>query len=517
MTSRTVIPIALLATVLALAHPIRASAQDVLSPVAEVANWRPWGAPATLARDANVPGRDSLRLAPRGVPGDPWSSGAGLTLAAPLKVGEQVTAVFWARAERPMRMSVTIQGGAPNYASIVASEVALTTAWRPYAITGTASADLPAGSQSLTVQTGRAAAAVTLGPVAFMPGRPSPAAATRAFSGFQPTQVVEDVRIPSGPGVVLAGTLRTPTGHGPGPFPLAIMIQGHGPNGRGGFDVLMRRLLADGIATLDYDKRGIGASTGVYKEDPERLTADAASVVAAMRGRKDINGARIALVGHSQGGIIAPAAAAADPTIAAVVMLAGSVGDGLPYLQRAIHSQLIAAGLPEAKAAPAVAAVTKLLQARIDRANAETIAPLRAAVVDQFEAAGFSPPQAQGALAMIDTEEAWNVNKLHSASDLHQLRVPVLAVFGTKDPMVVAAEEAPAARAALAGNPNGKVVVLEGLSHWFKDGAKTGSAAENDTLGPNLGSPRLVTLTTDWLRDVLGPSPAAVQPATRSE
>jgi pimeloyl-ACP methyl ester carboxylesterase len=295
------------------------------------------------------------------------------------------------------------------------------------------------------------------------------------------------------------------------------MIQGHGPNGRGGFDVLMRRLLADGIATLDYDKRGIGASTGVYKEDAERLTADAAAVVAAMRRRKDIDGVRIALVGHSQGGIIAPAAAAADPTIAAVVMLAGSVGDGLPYLQRAIHSQLFAAGLPEAKAAPAVGAVVALLQARIDHAAADIIAPLRAAVVARFEAAGFPPPQAQGALAMIDTEEAWNVNKLHSASDLHHLRMPVLAVFGTKDRSVVAAEEAPAARAALAGNPKGQVVVIEGLSHWFKEGAKTGSEAENDTLGPNLGSPRLVKLTADWLDDVLRPPPAATHPAIRSE
>ena len=260
--------------------------------------------------------------------------------------------------------------------------------------------------------------------------------------------------------------------------------------------MLMRRLLADGIATLEYDKRGIGASTGVDKEDVGRLTVDATSAVAAMRRRRDIDSARIALVGQSQGGIIAPAVAVADPTIAPAVMLAGSIGDGLPYLRHALHGQLIAAGRPEAAVVPAVDAAVTLLQARIDGANAAAIAPLRAALVRRFEAAGFPPAQAQGALATIDAEEAWQANKLHSASDLQHLYKPVLAVFGSSDPLVVASDEAPAARAALARNPKGRVVVLDGLSHWFKEGVKTGTEAENATFGPNLGSLRLVTLTT---------------------
>ncbi|WP_446741194.1 alpha/beta hydrolase family protein [Sphingomonas sp. H160509] len=79
------------------------------------------------------------------------------------------------------------------------------------------------------------------------------------------------------------------------------MIQGNGPNKRGGFSELIKRLSADGIAALEYDKRGVGQSTGTCEEDPERLTADAAAAVAAMRHRADIAGSRIALVGHSGG------------------------------------------------------------------------------------------------------------------------------------------------------------------------------------------------------------------------
>lgn len=325
---------------------------------------------------------------------------------------------------------------------------------------------------------------------------PGPAAAG-------PVQTIEEVRIASEPGVVLAGSLYLPPRSGSGRLPLAVLVQGHGPNGRGGFSEIIKRLSADGIAALVYDKRGIGQSTGTFEEDIERFTADAAAAVAAMRRRPDIDGSRIAMVGQSQGGVVAPAVAAADPAIATIVMIAGSVGDGLPYLQRALLSQMTVAGVPEAAARPAADAAAALLRARIDGGDAATIAALRSAVVGRFEAAGFSRAQADGALALIDTPEAWKADKLRSASDLRALRMPVLAVFGGKDPLVVASAEAPAARAALANNRDARVVVLEGLSHWFQEGAVTGRQEEMAALGPNLGSPRLVALVGDWLRDHL--------------
>ncbi len=316
----------------------------------------------------------------------------------------------------------------------------------------------------------------------------------------RPSETAIDVRITSAPDTVLAGTLHLPVGQrgeGEGPFPLVILIQGHGPNGRGGYDAIIRDLTARGIAALEYDKRGIGQSTGIFQEDIGALTTDATAAVAAMRRRTDIDGRRIALLGHSQGGVVAPAVAATDPTIAAVVTLAGSVGDGLPYLGRA-----------PAMAGPAADAATTLIRARIDGKDAQTVARLRAAAVTRFEAAGFSPPQAETALAMIDTDEARGIDRLHAASDLKALAMPVLAVFGGKDRMVVASDEAPAARQALARNAGGRVVVLDGLNHWFQEGAVTGGKEEVATLGPNAGSPRLVALVGDWLADALARRPA---------
>ena len=300
----------------------------------------------------------------------------------------------------------------------------------------------------------------------------------------------------------MAGTLYLPAGY-EGPYPLAVVIRGRRPNGRGGYSEIIKRLTADGIAALEYDKRGTGQSTGTYEEDAYRLTADAAAAVAAMRHRSDIVASRIAVVGHSQGGVVAPAAAAADPDIAAVVTLAGSVGDGLPYVRNGIHRQMMKMipGGRDALAGPAVDAVMALLQARVDSRDAETIARLRANVVDRFEAAGFPRPQAEQALAMIDVPEAWKANKLRSASDLKALHIPVLAIFGTKDPMAL--DDAPAARAALASNRRARVVMLDGLGHSFQESGVTGTPDEISNLGPFLGSPRLVTLVGEWLRDTL--------------
>ena len=478
------------------AHPAQTFGAD---------KWLVYGTAFTRRRDDAVPGGGVVDVQPRAKPGEPWSSGAGLVVPGAIASGERVTAVFWARAARPTPLTIALQGGAPDYVRFASAEVALTPAWQRVSVSGTAPADFASGTQSLSVPLGQANGEVTLGPVAFLRGAAGHAAVAGAFAGFRPLGIAVDVRIQSEPGVVLAGTLYLPSGHFKGPYPIAVLIQGHGPNGRGGYSPIIERLSADGIASLEYDKRGIGQSTGTYDEDLERLTADAAAAVAAMRRRPEIARSRIALVGHSQGGVIAPAVAAADPGIAAVVTLGGSVGNGLPYLGRALRSQMHFAGRPEAVADPAVDSAITLLQARIDGKDAETISRLRSGVVDRFEAAGFTRAQAERGLAMIDTPEAWTVNKLRSASDLNALHIPVLAIFGARDPLVVAAAEAPAARAALAGNPRARVVVLDGLSHWFQEGAVTGGAEEASRLGPNLGSPRLVTLVGDWLRDALAP------------
>lgn len=487
----------------ALSAPMPARSQE--AQVLSASEWQVYGTAYTRTRDADVPGEGTVLVEPRGTSGgEPWSSGAALSIPGALSAGERVSAVFWVRAERPTAVTIGMQGGAPGYARFAQAQVTLAPRWQQVTISGTAPSAFAAGTQSLSVPLGLAAGSVTLGPVAFQRGAPDRDGVTRAFAAFRPRSIAMDVMIPSEPGVTLAGTLHLPVGR-PGPLPITVLIQGHGRNGRGGFPEIVKRLAADGIATLEYDKRGIGQSTGEYREDIERLTADAAAAVAAMRRRPELDRRRVALVGQSQGGVIAPAVAAADPSIAAVVTLAGSVGDGLPYLRQALRTQMLAAHRAAASIEPTVDAAMALIQGRIDNRDAAAMAPLRATLVNRLEASGFTRVESEAGLAMIDTEEVARAHRLRSASDLRALQVPVLAVFGTLDPLVVASQEAPAARTALAGNPRARVVVFDGLSHWFQEGATTGTVEESAALGANLASPRLVSLVGDWLRDALAP------------
>ncbi len=142
------------------------------------------------------------------------------------------------------------------------------------------------------------------------------------------------------------------------------------------------------------------------------------------------------------------------------------------------------------------------------------MAPLRATLVERLQASGFTRVESEAGLAMIDTEKVARAPRLRSASDLRALRVPVLAVFGTLDPLVVASQEAPAARTALASNPRSQVV-LDGLSHWFQEGATTGTVEESAALGPNLGSPRLVSLVGAGCA-MRSPDPACDCPISRT-
>ncbi|MDD1450159.1 alpha/beta hydrolase [Sphingomonas sp. H160509] len=185
-----------------------------------------------------------------------------------------------------------------------------------------------------------------------------------------------------------------------------------------------------------------------------------------------------------------------------MVTLAGNVGDGLPYVRKGLYRQMMkmVVGGRDTLVGPAADAAMTLLQARVDSRDATTISRLRANAIDRFEAAGFPRAQAEQALTMIDVPDAWKGSKLRSASDLKALHIPVLAVYGTKDTVV---DDAPAARAALASNHLARVVMLDGLGHSFQEGAVTGAPDEASKLGPYLGSPRVVAVVGDWLRDAL--------------
>jgi pimeloyl-ACP methyl ester carboxylesterase len=121
----------------------------------------------------------------------------------------------------------------------------------------------------------------------------------------------EDVRIPSD-GAQLAATLTRPAG--PGRLPAIAIVHGSGPETRSMLDIWTQLYASLGLAVLAYNKRGVGESTGTFPGDNARpetlelLAGDAAAVVTYLRSRSDIDPARVALYGGSQGGWVVPIA-----------------------------------------------------------------------------------------------------------------------------------------------------------------------------------------------------------------
>lgn len=145
----------------------------------------------------------------------------------------------------------------------------------------------------------------------------------------------EQVSIRTADGGMLAGTLTLPRGAGADrPAPVVVTISGSGLQNRdselvgiGGYAIF--REVADtlgrrGIGVLRLDDRGAGASSPAPAEMTSETTAgDIRTVLAWLRARPEVDGARLGLLGHSEGAIIAPMVATEDSSVRAVALLAG--------------------------------------------------------------------------------------------------------------------------------------------------------------------------------------------------
>jgi pimeloyl-ACP methyl ester carboxylesterase len=310
---------------------------------------------------------------------------------------------------------------------------------------------------------------------------------------------------------VLAGTLWTPIGHGPGPFATVLVLHGSGPAQRDGVSPFTERLLDDGIAVLEYDKRGVGQSTGKYVDTLQNMESDAAAAVRFLRSRAEVDPRRIALVGHSQGGAVAPAVAAKDAGIAAVVMFAGPVappfspGPGHEINFIVLKNVLSKAGADPAAIQQLSEAAERLFEAETHNSPPSQIAQLREAVIQGYIACRFSRPQAEGALATLSSIvlEAFEA---HFAETLAKVHAPVLALYGSEDENVPTSQHMPAAKAALSTNRDAKIVEIADVDHRFRH-VKNVSALEKSYLGP-FAAPELIKLTGDWLDARLHPTTA---------
>ena len=163
----------------------------------------------------------------------------------------------------------------------------------------------------------------------------------------------EDVRFPGDSGnITLAGTLTLPNGKKR--FPVAILITGSGPQNRDEefmthkpFLVLADHLTKNGIAVLRYDDRGFGESTGKHgRATSADFANDVRTAIAYLKTRREIDTSRIGLIGHSEGGLIAPMVAA-DTEVAFIVLLAGPGVSGSQILLKQVETITRSQGVDE--------------------------------------------------------------------------------------------------------------------------------------------------------------------------
>lgn len=329
----------------------------------------------------------------------------------------------------------------------------------------------------------------------------------------------EDVTFQNGD-VTLAGTLTLPQGDGP--FPALVLLSGSGQQDRDEalptvpgykpFRTLADVLTRQGIAVLRYDDRGVGQSTG----DPTEATSatfadDAEAGFAYLLARPEIDTARVGLLGHSEGGLLAAMIAARNPQVSFVVLMAGTAVDGYQTILKQVELLVLADGGSAEQARQAVETQRQVLDLAMDQKWNELEQLLTAVGQEQFAAL----PTAQQATVqdpdqLIQNQVAAQLQGLQSpwyqfflrynpADDLAKITVPVLAVFGAKDTQVDPATNSEAARAALAKADNEDVTLttLPNLNHLFQE-AKTGSVEEYPLLQPEL-SPAFVNTVRDWL------------------
>jgi len=302
----------------------------------------------------------------------------------------------------------------------------------------------------------------------------------------------------------LAGTLNVPNGKGP--FPAVVLVSGTGHNTRDEdvwshkiFLVLADALSRKGIAVLRYDKRGVGGSAGNYDAATTvDFASDAEAAVTWLKAQPEIDPHHVGVLGHSEGGIIAPAVAAEDESVAFVVMIAGPTirGDKLFVLQSAMTAKTY--GAPDDYIAKRKLFDQALYDAIIsapsdavalDRAKAIVAKGVADKVIDSNEAGTL--PQ--------DDARPWERYFLayDPAPTLAKLKIPVLALNGSLDVQVPAKENLAAAREALKTNPNAIVIELPGMNHLLQD-AKTGSPNEYNDIEETM-SPTALKIICDWV------------------
>lgn len=310
--------------------------------------------------------------------------------------------------------------------------------------------------------------------------------------------------------VTIGATLTIPPGKGP--FPAVLLIAGSGPSdrdeavlGHKPFLVLADHLTRQGIAVLRADKRGVGKTTGDFgKAGLKDYVSDVLAGVAYLKSRPEVDARHIGLIGHSEGGSVAPVAAVQSGDIAYLVLLAAPGLSGYDILVLQDGTEAKAGGCSDEQV-ELIRGFSRryygiILKAK-DAAEVERETKALYTTLTDAEKKAIDWPNLHGTLNL-----AWGVTpgaREALASDigptLRQLRCPVLALNGGKDAQVPPKENLGAIESALKAGGNRDYTTREfpGLNHLFQT-CNTGAVSEYIKIEETI-APAVLQTVSDWI------------------
>jgi pimeloyl-ACP methyl ester carboxylesterase len=317
----------------------------------------------------------------------------------------------------------------------------------------------------------------------------------------------EQVVFPNNKAIIsLAGTLTLPPG--PGPFPVAVLLSGSGPHdrdetllGHRPFLVLADHLTRKGIAVLRFDKRGNGKSTGDYPNaTTEDFASDCEAAIAYLKTRKEIDPQKIGLIGHSEGGIIAPMVATRSKDVAWVVLLAGPGLNGEDSLLLQSRAILKTTGVNEGQIATTLnfnKETYVLVRQEKNRAAFES--KLNDLVQSSGMGATLPLSALQAQMGMLASPWFRFFLDYDPVPALEKTPCPVLALIGEKDLQVPPKENLARIEKALedGGNKDFQTTELPGLNHLFQH-CPTGSPTEYGAIEETM-APEALNAVSDWV------------------
>jgi fermentation-respiration switch protein FrsA (DUF1100 family) len=302
-------------------------------------------------------------------------------------------------------------------------------------------------------------------------------------------------------------------------FPTVILVSGSGPQDRNEellghkpFLVLADYLTRNGIAVLRFDDRGVGKSSGNFSTaTTEDFVTDVLAGVEYLKTRREVDKDKIGLIGHSEGGLIAPLAAVQSDDIDFIILMAAPGMPGKEILGQQTALIMRANGYEEEKIKRDVNVLSKMYDIIV---NEKDTSAAKEKLRVEFDKS-YMDLTDEEKKAMGDPDLFFNqrINSLLSPwfrfflgydpyKTLTKIKIPLLAITGEKDLQVPPKENLELIEKALkeGGNKNYRVAELKGLNHLFQE-AETGSPNEYAKIEETISRIAL-TYITDWIKKI---------------